>query len=384
MSKPLKVLCVAGESDPAETGSFIEMHKSGVDITVITWPGTFNYDALIVAGVPTIPYVLTSRISPQGIRFIRRELKRKPYDVLHMLDKRGTINGLFASIGMDIKLIAYRGIVGNLSYWDPQAWLYLLNPRIDRIICVCEAIRERLLELGMPGIRLRRDVPVTIYKGHNPDWYSGPTEDLQQFGIPEGSFVVACMARGVPRKGVPVLLEAIDRLPPGLNIHLLLAGGKMDNPRHKKLVAANSYAENIHLFGALKRVPWILPNCDVAVLPSLRREGLPRAMIEAMIGGTVPIVTDSGGSPELVQDGKSGFVVPSGEAQPITDRILELYNDRELHKSLGKAARDRIRNDFTVEETARQTMALYRELLASKPQEKKKAADGRFLKDEDA
>ena len=82
-----------------------------------------------------------------------------------------------------------------------------------------------------------------------------------------------------------------------------------------------------------------------------------------MIGGTVPIVTDSGGSPELVQDGKSGFVVPPGEAQPITDRILELYNDRELHKRLGKAALERIRNDFTVEETARQTMALYRELL---------------------
>ena len=359
------MLCVAGESDPAEAGSFIEMYKSGVDITVIIRPGTFNYEPLIKAGVPTIPYVITRRISPQAIRFIRKELKRKPYDVLHMLDKRGTINGLFASIGMNIKLIAYRGIVGNLSYWDPLAWLYLLNPRIDRIICVCEAIRTRLLSLGMPGIRLRPDVPVTIYKGHNPDWYAGPPEDLKQFGIPDGAFVIACTARGVPRKGVPVLLDAIDRLPPGLNIHLLLAGGKMDNPRHKKLVATNSYAENIHLFGVLKRVPWILSSCDIAVLPSLRREGLPRAIIEAMIGGVVPIVTDSGGSPELVEDGKSGFVVPPGEAQPITDRILELYNDRELRKRLGEGAQERIRQDFTVEETARQTMALYREMLAS-------------------
>jgi glycosyltransferase involved in cell wall biosynthesis len=384
MSKPLTVLCVTGKSDPAEGGSFIEMYKAGVDITVIAWPGTFNYDALIKAGVPTIPYVLTGKISPRCIRFIRSELKKKPYDILHMLDKRAAMNGLFASIGMNLKLVAYQGIGGNVTYFDPQAWFYLLNPRLDRIICVCEAIRQGLLGLGMPGIRLRRDVPVTIHKGHNPDWYAGPTEDLKQFGIPDDTFVVACTARGVPRKGIPVLLDAIDRLPPGLNIHFLLAGTKMDNPQHKKLVAANSYAENIHLFGALKRVPWILPNCDVAVLPSLRREGLPRAMIEAMIGGTVPIVTDSGGSPELVQDGKSGFVVPPGEAQPITDRILELYNDRDLHKRLAKAAQDRIRNDFTVEETARQTMALYRELLASTPQEKKKAANGRFLKDEDA
>ncbi len=363
MNKSPIVLCVNRWTDPAETGSFIEMYKSGVDITVITWPDTIHYDSLIKAGVPTIPYKLKCKIDPKGIQVIRKELKRRHYDILHMLDKNSTMNGLFASIGMGLKLVSYRGIVGNLSYWDPMAWLFVLNPRIDRIICVCEAIRQKLLTLGMPGIRLRRDVPVTIYKGHNPDWYGPPFEDLEQFGIPADAFVVACTARGVPRKGVPVLLDAFGRLPPGLNIHLLLAGRQMDNPRHKRLVAGNAYTDKIHLFGELKRMPWILANCDVTVLPSLRREGLPRAIIEAMIGGTVPIVTNSGGSPELVQDGKSGFVVPPGEAQPITDRILELYNDRELHKRLSEGAKERIRNDFTVEKTARQTIALYRELL---------------------
>ena len=364
MDRPLKVLCINGESDPAETGSFIEMHRRGVDITVMTWPGTFNYDALIEAGVPTIPYVLKGKLSRPCIRFIRQELQRARYDVLHMLDKRATMNGLWATRGMDVKLVAYRGIVGNLSYFDPLSWLYLLNPRLDRIICVCEAIRQYLLGLGLPGIRLRRDVPVTIYKGHNPDWYQPPFEDLNQFGIPDDAFVIACTARGVPRKGVPVLLEAIDRLPPDLPIHFLLAGRQMDNPLHQRLVAKNRYEKNIHLFGFLERMPWILPNCDVTVLPSLRREGLPRGIIEAMIGGVVPIVTNSGGSPELVEADRSGFVVPPGEAQPITDKILALYNDRNLHRRMSEAARDRITNDFRVEDTAEKTMALYRELVS--------------------
>jgi glycosyltransferase involved in cell wall biosynthesis len=365
MSKPLTVLCVNGESDPAETGSFIEMHKRGVDITVITWPGTFNYDALVEAGVPTIPYVLKAKISRPCIQFIRDELNRKPYDVLHMLDKRATMNGLWAARGMDVKLVAYRGIVGNLSYLDPQSWLYLLNPRIDRIICVCEAIRQYLLGLGIPGIRLGRDVPVTIHKGHDPDWYQPPYEDLKQFGIPDDAFVVACTARGVPRKGVPVLLDAIDKLPPGLNMHFLLAGTKMDNPDHQRLAAKNTYAENIHLHGFLKRMPWILPNCGIAVLPSLRREGLPRGIIEAMIGGAVPIVTDSGGSPELIEEGVSGYIVPPGESQPITDRMLELYNDRELHSRMSAAAHERIRDNFRVEDTAIKTIALYKEMLGN-------------------
>jgi len=363
MDKPIKVLCINGESDPAETGSFIEMHRRGIDITVITWPDTFNYDALIEAGVPTIPYVLKGKISRPCIEFIRQELRSGSYDILHMLDKRATMNGLWASRGMNIKLVAYRGIVGNLSYLDPQSWLYLLNPRIDRIICVCEAIRQYLLSLGMPGIRLRRDVPVTVYKGHKPEWYSPPYENLAQFGIPDGSFVVACTARGVPRKGVPVLLEAIDNLPRDLDIHFLLAGTNMDNPQHRKLVAGNRYAGNIHLHGFLKRMPWILPNCDVSVLPSLRREGLPRGIIEAMIGGAVPIVTDSGGSPELVQDGLSGFVVPPGDAEAIRDAVLTLYRDRDLHGRMSEAARARIRNDFTVERTATETIAVYRDML---------------------
>lgn len=364
-AKPISVLCINGESDRAETGSFIEMHRMGIDITVITWPGTVTCEALIAAGVPTIPYKLKWKVSPPCIRLIRAELKRKKYDVLHMLDKRATMNGLFASIGMDIKLVAYRGIIGNIAYWSPQSWLYLLNPRIDRIICVCDAIRRYLLDLGMPGMRLRRDVPVTVHKGHSPGLYEGEAEDLQQYGIPAGAFVVACTLRAVPRKGVPVFIEAIDGLPPGLNIHFLMAGTKMDSPLHRQLVAKNSYAENIHLHGFLNRMPWILKGVDISVLPSLKREGLPRAMLEAMIAGVVPIVTNSGGSPELIEKNVSGFVVEPGDPVAIREKILELYNDREKLARMSAAAKQRVLTDFTIEKTARETIAVYEDMLNS-------------------
>lgn len=336
----------------------------GIDITVMTWPETASYKALKKAGVPTIPHVLKWKLSIPCIQFIRAELKRKKYDVLHMLDKRSTMNGLMASIGIDIKLVAYRGIIGNLAYWSPQSWLYLLNPRLDRIVCVCEGIRQYLLGLGFPGLRMRRDVPVTIHKGHRPELYEGEAEDLGQFGIPDDAFVVACTARAVPRKGVPVFIEAISGLPAGLNIHVLLAGPNMDNKLHKKLVANSPYADNIHLFGWLHRMPWILKNVNVSVLPSLSREGLPRAILEAMIGGVVPIVTNVGGNPDLVVDGESGFVVAPGDAGEIRDRILRLYRDHELLKRFSEAARQRVLTEFTVEKTARETIAVYRELMA--------------------
>lgn len=362
---PLRVLCINGESDPAETGSFIEMHRQGIDITVITWPNTANYDALIKAGVAVIPYVIKWKISRPCIRFIHHHLAQEHFDILHMLDKRATMNGLIASRGMSIKRIAYRGIIGNVAFWSPQSWLYLLNPRLDRIICVCEAIRQNLLSLGTSFLRMRRDVPVTVHKGHHPELYEGDAEKLQKFGIPEDAFVVACTLRAVARKGVPVFIEAINRLPEGLNIHVLMAGKYMDNQKHQKLVANNRYANNFHLFGFLQRMPWILKSVDVAVLPSLRREGLPRAMLEAMIVGVVPIVTRCGGSPELVENGISGFVVEPGDATAIRDKILALYNDRDLQGRMSAAASHRVLTEFTIEKTARETIAVYKDVLQS-------------------
>ena len=73
--QPIRVLCMNGESDQAETGSFIEMHRMGIDITVLTWPDSVNHRWLVESGVKTIPYYLKGKISKPCIRFIRKELE---------------------------------------------------------------------------------------------------------------------------------------------------------------------------------------------------------------------------------------------------------------------------------------------------------------------
>ncbi len=162
-----------------------------------------------------------------------------------------------------------------------------------------------------------------------------------------------------------MFIEAINGLPPGLNIHVLMAGTRMDSPLHQKLVEENSYRDNIHLYGFLQRMPWILKGVHVSVLPSLKREGLPRAMLEAMIAGVVPIVTNSGGSPELIEKDVSGFVVEPGDPVAIREKILALYQDRELLKRMSAAAKQRVLTEFTIEKTARETVAVYKDLLAN-------------------
>ena len=99
-------------------------------------------------------------------------------------------------------------------------------------------------------------------------------------------------------------------------------------------------------------------------MPSLKREGLPKTVIEGMAYGVPPIVTNSGGSPELVEDGISGIIVPPNSAQAIADAILRLYRNTKLRKKMGQAAEQRIRGHFTTEHTIKKTYSIYTSLLS--------------------
>ena len=98
-------------------------------------------------------------------------------------------------------------------------------------------------------------------------------------------------------------------------------------------------------------------------MPSTKREGLARAIIEAMVYRVPPVVTNAGGSPELVVDGESGFVVPPRDAAAIAEAIAKLHGDADLRQRMGDAARERIATDFRNEDTVTKTIALYRELV---------------------
>jgi len=82
-----------------------------------------------------------------------------------------------------------------------------------------------------------------------------------------------------------------------------------------------------------------------------------------MAYGVAPIVTDCGGSPEVVIDERCGIVVPVRDASALARAIARLYENPELRRRFGAAARERIANDFRIECTIEQTLALYRELV---------------------
>jgi glycosyltransferase involved in cell wall biosynthesis len=360
----ISCLVVTSNSDRPETHLFIGLHKAGIDIVVLC-PDTAPYRNLLVdAGVPVHDLQLTQRFDKKGITIIREHLKRKKFDIVHAFNNNTVSNSLIATKDYKCKFIAYRGIEANVSYYDPMSWTTYLHPRVDVIVCVADAIRRYFWNMKILGIAAPVKKAQTIYKGHDLSWYSDTAISLQEFDVPEDALTIGCIVNDRPRKGLKYLIAATELLAKNLPIHFVFIG----DVKNKELLASieqSHYSKNIHLLGVQKKAAAIIKSCDICILPAIKREGLPKGIIEGMIQNVAPIVTDSGGSPELIEHGKSGLIVRSGSAQDISDAIERLFNDRELLASMKANAKARIVNDFHTSKTVEQHIDLYKKLIGA-------------------
>jgi glycosyltransferase involved in cell wall biosynthesis len=341
---------------------FIGMHRAGVAVAVVCPPGHPHYPLLVAEQIPVVDIRFRRNFDRAAIARVREELIHGDYDIVHTFNNKAISNVLRAARDLPVKIVAYRGIVGAVGFLDPMSWMRYLNPRIDRIVCVAEAIRRHFLNMRPKFLRMPPERPVTIHKGHKLEWYVEEPLDLTTVGVPREAFVVGCVANYRPRKGIEVLVEAMEQLP--ADAHLLLIG-RMDAERLTRRIERSPAKTRIHRTGFRQDAPALAAACDVFCLPSTRREGLSRAIIEAMAYGVPPVVTDSGGSPELVVDGVSGLVVAANDSRALAHAIERLYGDSEFRARLGRAARDRIATDFRNEDTVQKTIALYQSLLNS-------------------
>lgn len=145
-------------------------------------------------------------------------------------------------------------------------------------------------------------------------------------------------------------------------VHFVWIG---DGPMRGDLEAAVREAglENVfHITGRRSDAAWLAKDLCVGVLTSIS-EGLPNSIMEYLSWGIPAVVTDAGGCPELVEHGRSGFVVASDNAEAMAERIVELLANRDLAAEMGRCGRDRMRGEFSVARMVSQTVAVYTALL---------------------
>jgi glycosyltransferase involved in cell wall biosynthesis len=162
------------------------------------------------------------------------------------------------------------------------------------------------------------------------------------------------------QKGHRYLIEAVApliALTPQLHI-LIVGDGELRGSLETQVRAAG-IEDNVHFLGNRGDVPAILAASDIFVLPSLW-EGLPMALIEAMASGLPVIATQVSGSQQVVEQGRSGILVPPGDVAALRQAIEDLLGDPERAKLLGKAAQRRIEEAYSARRQAEEHLVLYR------------------------
>jgi glycosyltransferase involved in cell wall biosynthesis len=354
----MRVLVIGTTVDKPEAHILQGLMARGVHIHFLGTPLPEHEALLRASGASITHHHFAHRFDLKGIKLIRSIVRDDATDLIYALSNRGlscTVLGLF---NRTIPLATYRGTVGHLSWLDPSSWLTFLNPKVKKILCVSEAVADYLREIKLPEERI-----VTIYKGHDIEWYRSTPPPRESLGLPDDAFVVGCTAMMRPVKGVDILLHAVSSLLTELpHLHLILIGGIKD-PAIEKLLETFPDRSRLHLTGYRNDATKLATLCDVTVMASKTREGFPKSVIEAMAQGVPAIVTDVGGMPELVGHGSAGMVVPPSDVPALANAIRTLYNDRNRARELGQLGQRRIVEVFNVASTVEKMYGVFEELV---------------------
>jgi len=207
---------------------------------------------------------------------------------------------------------------------------------IRSFVCVSEKSKD---EFSVNYLVLKDKIRV-IYNGVD---INRPFDDAK----PRNGFVVGTVSRLTRNKGVEVLMDAFLKLAAEFkDLKLLIVG---DGPTRKELEEnAAPLKDRILFAGHQEDVFPLLNIMDIFVMPSFA-ESMPFSLMEAMSFGLPVISTRVGGVPELVEDGRNGILVPAGSADSIRDAVYGLIKDREKMAILGRNARTRIVDRFSID-----------------------------------
>jgi len=165
-------------------------------------------------------------------------------------------------------------------------------------------------------------------------------------------------------KGIFEIIEAIKILRDrGTVVRLTIAGFGPARSKITCAIEADRLGDRTSLlgavFGSAKQQLW--KEADVFAFPTYR-EGLPYALLEAMAGGAVPVISPVGAMPDVVQDGVQGLFVSAREPQALANALERLANDRPLLYRLAVAARARIVEHYSVARMAKEFDSVYASL----------------------
>jgi lipopolysaccharide/colanic/teichoic acid biosynthesis glycosyltransferase len=377
-------------------GQLQYLHERDFEVTIISPGGRGLDDMARIEGVRTIEMPIPREISPLRDlvalwRLCRTMRELRPTITNVGTPKAGLLAGLAAWLNrVPCRVYTLRGLRFEtttgfkrrvLIYADRLACFFA-----HRVICVSHSLREKAIAYRFTsrkktvvfgsgssnGVDIARFTPTL-------DSTEQAEELRHELGIPAQAPVLGFVGRLTCDKGIVELVEAFVRLADRYrDLRLLLVGRFEDGDplppdtrrhlqTHDRVIVAGHRKRGGEQSADQRRDDWLVadaapyyPLIDVFVLPS-HREGLPNVVLEAQAAGKPVVAARATGVVDVVTDGETGLLVPTGDAASLSDAVARLLDDKDLARRLARAGQTRVRREFRQEQVWE---ALYQEYLA--------------------
>ena len=352
--------------------------KPGLEVKLVSGPATGPEGSLesLDSELLTVPH-LVRPVHPYRDFLALRELellfRRTNPDVVHTHSGKAGILGRLAAARAGVPIIVHTVHGPSFGHFQGAVSNLLLSAaerRAARVtthfVTVADAMTEQYLAAGIG----RHEQYTKIFSGFNLAPYLSAQNDPElraKLGIESGDIVIGTIARLFKLKGHDDLFAvAPEIVRSNQRIKFLLVGDGNWRIRFENKARALGLQKHVVFAGLVPphEVPRYVGVMDMLVHLSLR-EGLPRALPQALAASRPVVAYDRDGAKEVCIDNKTGFLLRPGDLNGLTDKLLRLANDAALRERLGKTGRDFVSERFSAERMVNELHALYLKLASN-------------------
>lgn len=307
---------------------------------------------------------MESELDFTSVARLKKLLLRVRPDIVHLHTGRATWIGGIAARMAELPAITTRRMDRPVKRNWRTRWIY--GSLVERAVAISSAVEACLREGGVPPERI-----VTIRSAIEPkDLVPAQGRAAVRAALEASSDDVVVLALGslVQRKGLDILIEAVARLAArGIHPPVWIAGDGPEYSVLEKMCRTHGVEARVRFLGHRDDAADLIVACDVFVQPA-RREGLGVAALEAMALRRPVVASRVGGLAEAVADGRTGLLVPPGDAAALADALERLVQDGALRAELGRNGPARIADGFLAEQMVAAYEEVYRKILEERRQ----------------
>lgn len=290
--------------------------------------------------------------------------KREKVDIIHTFFEKSDVMGWLTArlAGIPVWITSWRdlGFKRKVVY---KKIFKLAAKNCSRCVANCYAIRNEVIQKE----KLSDDKVEVIYNGLDFSRYLEPSDGnhiRSELGIEKNVPIVGMIADiNFEIKGHQFFIEASKRVLKEVpNVEFLLVGDGSLRQRFENLAEELGIRQKIHFLGKRGDIPVILSSLNVSVLCSTS-EGFSNVILESMAAGKPVVATNVGGSPEMVIDGITGYLVLPSNSDALAEAIITLIQNPNKAMTMGVEGKKLVQEKFTVEAMVKSYERLYKDLL---------------------